>query len=110
MGTPSPRELNTLRLRSPLEPSDPLEVGDDGDPSEIERVFALSPCNAPWVHGFLLDAGEGMLDGGPVPETGAPRGLVLIYPQRLQERYLGMDGERAPARCPVVQAARCTQA
>jgi len=38
-----------------------------------------------------------VLDGGPVTEVGAALGLMLVCPKRLQEGFLRMDGERAPA-------------
>jgi hypothetical protein len=60
-----------------------LQVGDDGDAAEVEGVLAR-PLIAGLVALDGIDAGQRVLDGGPVPELGAPRGLVLLRPERLE--------------------------
>src|SRR6266511_2844694 len=84
--------------RSLPEAREALEVGDDGDASEVEGVLArafvarLGPLNA-------IDAGERVFDRGPLPHVRAALGLVLRRAQGLQQGFLGMDRNGPPAAC-----------
>ena len=59
------------------EPGHPLEIGNDGDASEIECVLAhafvtrLGPLE-------LIDAGKGVLHGGAFAEARASLWAVLV--------------------------------
>ena len=62
----------------------------------------------PWGLGFV-DAREGVFDGRALAAARPPRGLLLRRAERLQQGFLRMNRDGAPARVAVVQAARSAQ-
>ena len=76
------------------EPGHPLEIGNDGDASQVEGVL---------THAFvarlgsldLVDTRERVLHGGAFAEVGAAIRAPLVSAQGLQERFLRMDRDGA---------------
>ena len=73
-----------------------MEIRDDGDASDIECVLA-DPFVARLRSLNVIDAGQRVFDGRPLPETSPARRLLLVRAERLEQGFLRVNRNRAAA-------------
>ena len=64
-----------------------MEIGNDGDPSDIERVFANAFVARFWSLN-VIDPRERVFDGRPLTEVGSAFRLLLVRAERLEQGFL----------------------
>jgi hypothetical protein len=67
-----------------------LEIRNDGDASDIERVLA-NPFVARFRSLNVIHPRERVFDRRPLAEAGPAVRLVLVRAQRLQQGFLGVN-------------------
>ncbi len=74
-----------------------MEILNDGTTAQVEEVLALATVAGATALP-VADMRQGVLDGDPLAELGAPSWRVLALAQLGQEAFIGMEADAAPPR------------